>query len=106
MPTGPREEPIFPGWVKGLMVLLVLGGVALIAIPNISIDFDEVQEFFETTEQTTELTPPEPEVPATPGVVPPGGDPEVERLQALGECVTGADGDVDRINACFERFRR
>jgi hypothetical protein len=31
-------------------------------------------------------------------------NPEIERAQKLGQCVTKAGGDVDRINKCHEKF--
>jgi hypothetical protein len=31
-------------------------------------------------------------------------NPEVRRAQKLGQCVTKAGGDVDRINRCHEKF--
>ena len=118
-----REDPIISGaWIKAALVLLVAGGLGVggyllasgtdIDLPDIDLNTTtgtttnlENTTVEETTVggpgATTTATKPEspPRVPATPE------PPSIKQLQDLNRCIESAGGDIDKITACFDRFR-
>jgi hypothetical protein len=105
-----REEPIFSGGlIKAALVILVAGALGVGAyvlasgvdvnlpdLPDVGTN-DVATTLSDTTLEDTTVDQPKP----TPA---PASGPTIEDLQELGRCTQAANGDIDKVNACFDRF--
>jgi hypothetical protein len=107
-----REDPIFSGgFIKAALVILVAGALgvgAYVLASGVEINLpdlpdvgttDSATTLSNTTLEDTTIDQPKPE--PTPA---PASGPTIEDLQELGRCTQAANGDIDKINACFDRF--
>jgi hypothetical protein len=113
-----RQDPIISGAVlKAALVILVAGALgvgAYVLASGVDInlpDLPDVNTSAETTlsDTTLEDTTIGEQEPATTTrnattTTTKSSGPTIEDLQALGQCVQGASGDIDKVNACFDRF--
>ena len=114
-----KQEPIFSaGVLKAALVVLVAGALgvgAYVLASGVDInlpDLPDVGTSAETTlsdttlEDTTigEQAPPTTTSATTSVRTTIKGGPTIQDLQRLGQCVQGANGDIDKVNACFDRF--
>jgi hypothetical protein len=115
-----REDPIFSGgWVKAALVILVAGALGVGAyalasgvdinlpdLPDVGTNGTTTNLSNTTLEDTTigETTTPKPQpLPKTQTTSSPAG-PTIQQLQELSRCTEGANGDIDKITACLDRF--
>jgi hypothetical protein len=107
-----REDPIFSGGIiKAALVILVAGALgvgAYVLASGVDINLPDLPDvetdgastrLSDTTLEDTTIDQPKP----TPAPAPASG-PSIEDLQELGRCTQTANGDIDKINACFDRF--
>jgi hypothetical protein len=118
-----REDPIISGgWVKAALVILVAGALGVGAyvlasgvhinlpdLPDVGTSTDATTLSDTTLESTTigvtttrstatvSTTTPQSKTKPSPG-------PTIQDLQELGQCTQAANGDIDKINACFDKF--
>jgi hypothetical protein len=114
-----REDPIISAaWIKAALVVLVGGalgvGAYLLAsdvdlnLPDLDLDTTSQTTLSDTTLETTTIgaqeapAAPKPEQPAPP--VPAPAAPSIEEVRELGRCTEAANGDIEAIQSCFERF--
>jgi hypothetical protein len=57
-------------------------------------------------QEPTTAPEPVPEKPAKPQPTPTTVGPTIQQLQELNRCTQAANGDIDKITACFDRFSR
>jgi hypothetical protein len=112
-----RQDPIISGAVlKAALVILVAGALgvgAYVLASGVDInlpDLPDVDTGPETTlsETTLEDTTVGQEEPATTTrnttTTTKSTAPTIQDLQKLGQCVQAANGEIDKVNACFDRF--
>jgi len=115
-----REDPIISGgWIKAALVILVAAGLGLGAYvlasgADVNLpDLPDVGTSAETTLSNTTLedttigetaTAPEPAPPPKPQPAPSPAAPTIQQLQELNRCTQTANGDIDKITICFDRF--
>jgi hypothetical protein len=118
-----REDPVISGaWIKAALVVLVGGalgvGAYLLAsdtdlnLPDIDLDTTAETTLSDTTLETTTIgrqepppaPEPRPERPAQPQPAPTPSSPSIQDVQELGRCTQAAQGDIEAIQRCFERF--
>ncbi len=105
-----REDPIFSGGIlKAALVILVagaLGAGAYVLASGVDINLpdlpdvgtnDSATTLSDTTLEDTTIAP------ETTSAQPPVS-PSIDQLRELGRCTQAANGDLDKINACFDRF--
>jgi hypothetical protein len=109
-----REDPVFSGgFLKAALVILVAGALGVGAyvlasgvdiklpdLPDVGTN-DAATTLSDTTLEDTTIGEPVPEPKSTPA---PSSGPTIQDLQELGRCTQAANGDLDKINACFDRF--
>jgi hypothetical protein len=121
-----RPDPIISGaWIKAALVILVAGALGVGAyvltsgvdinlpdLPDVGTN-DAATTLSDTTLEDTTIgdeptTAPElrPEKPAKTQPTPNTVGPTVRQLQELNRCTQAANGDIDKITACFDRFSR
>jgi hypothetical protein len=118
-----REDPIISGaWIKAALVILVAGALGVGAyilasgvdinlpdLPDVSTDSAQTTLNDTTLEDTTigvTTAAPQPKqepAPKTQTAPAPAG-PSVQQLQELNRCTQAANGDIDKITACLDRF--
>jgi hypothetical protein len=113
-----RQDPIISGaWIKAALVILVAGALgigtyALVSgvdinlpdLPDVGTNGAETTLSNTTLEETTigqTTAAPKPQPPNTQTA--PAG-PTIQQLQELTRCTQAANGDIDKITACFDRF--
>jgi hypothetical protein len=114
-----RQDPIISGGlIKAALVILVAGALGVgayvlvsgvdINLPDLNTSSKPETTVSNTTLQDTTIGKPTTTTPKTP---PPKTQPSpapathsIEQLQELGRCTQAANGDLDKINACFDRF--
>jgi hypothetical protein len=120
-----REDPIISGGIiKAALVILIagalgVGGYVLASGVDINLpDLPAVGTSAETTlsdttlenttigDEPTTAPDPQPEKPAKPQPTPAPAGPTIQQLQDLNRCTQAANGDIDKITACFDRFSR
>jgi hypothetical protein len=115
-----REDPILSGgWIKAALVILVaaaLGVGAYALASGVDINLPDLPDTSTTTtnlenttlESTTlgQTTAPEPkpQPPPKAQTAPAPAAPTIEALQELNHCTEAANGDIDKITTCFDRF--
>jgi hypothetical protein len=121
-----REDPIISGgWIKAALVILVaaalgVGAYVLASGADINLpDLPDVGTSAETTLSNTTLEDttigetatapkpapsPKPAQPPKPQPAPSPGAPTIQQLQELNRCTEAANGDIDEITTCFDRF--
>jgi hypothetical protein len=123
-----REDPIISGgWIKAALVIVVaaalgVGAYVLASGANINLpDLPDVGTSAETTlsnttlddttigETTTAPKPvpspkPAPSPSPKPQPAPSPAAPTIQQLQELNRCTQAANGDIDKITTCFDRF--
>jgi hypothetical protein len=114
-----REDPIISAaWIKAALVVLVGGalgvGAYLLAsdvdlnLPDLDLDTTSQTTLSDTTLESTTIgareapATPKPEQPARPAPAP--AAPSIEEVRELGHCTEAANGDIEAIQSCFERF--
>jgi hypothetical protein len=114
-----REDPIISAaWIKAALVVLVGGalgvGAYLLAsdvdlnLPDLDLDTTSQTTLSDTTLESTTIgareapATPKPEQPARPAPAP--AAPSIEEVRELGRCTEAANGDIEAIQSCFERF--
>jgi hypothetical protein len=105
-----REDPIFSGgFVKAALVILVAGALgvgAYVLASGVDINLPDLPDVGTSDSATTlsdttlEDTTIAPETTSTEAPV----TPSIDRLRELGRCTQASNGDLDKINACFDRF--
>lgn len=105
-----RQDPIFSGGIlKAALVILVAGALgvgAYVLASGVDINLPDLPDVGTSDSATTlsdttlEDTTIAPETTSTQSTVP----PSIDRLRELGRCTQAANGDLDKINACFDRF--
>ena len=100
-----RQDPIISaGVLKAALVILVagaLGAGAYVLASGVDInlpDLPDVNTSGETTLSDTTLED------TTIGQQEPATTTRIQDLQQLGQCVQAANGDVQKVDACFDRF--
>jgi hypothetical protein len=99
-----REEPIISAaWIKAALVVLVGGalgaGAYLLAsdvdlnLPDLDLDTTSQTTLSDTTLESTTIGAQE--APAA---------PSIEDVRELGRCTQAANGEIEAIQSCFERF--
>ena len=114
-----REDPIISGgWIKAALVLLVaaaLGVGAYVLVSGVDINLPDLPDLGTNSTQTTlgDTTISQPETAKTvqaqkakPPPAAPSAGPTIQQLQALNRCTAAANGDIDKITACFDRFQQ
>jgi hypothetical protein len=121
-----REDPIISGGlIKAALVILVAGALgvgAYVLASGVDInlpDLPDVGTSAETTlsdttlenttigqDEPTTAPEPRPEKPAKPVPTPAPAGPTIQQLQELNRCTQAANGDIDKITACFDKFSR
>ena len=115
-----REDPIFSGgWIKAALLILVaaalgVGAYVLASGTDINVpDLPDVGTSAETTLPNTTLddttvdertTAPKPARGPKPLPTPSPAAPTIQQLQELNRCTEAANGDIDKITTCFDRF--
>jgi hypothetical protein len=107
-----REDPIISGGlVKAALVILLAGALgvgAYVLASGVDInlpDLPEVGTSAETTLSDTTLEDTTIGQPTTPAPKPqPATGPTIQQLQELSRCTQAANGDIDKVTACFDRF--
>jgi hypothetical protein len=100
-----RQDPIFSGgWIKAILVILVagtLGAGAYVLASRVDIDLPDLPDTgtsgAETTLSNTTLEDTTISQQTKPA-------PTIQRLQELNRCTEAANGDIDKITECFDRF--
>ncbi len=104
-----RPDPVISGaWVKAALVILVagaLGAGAYLLATGVDIHLPDLNKSTgdaQTTLSSTTLDH------TTIGdtTTPPPATHSIAQLQELGRCTQAANGDLDKINTCFDRFNR
>jgi hypothetical protein len=120
-----REDPIFSGgWIKAALVILVAGALgvgAYLLASGVDINLPDLPDvgtngsattLSDTTledstigQTTTAPAPkPKPQPPPKTQPAPAPAGPTIQQLQELNRCTQAANGDIDKITACFDRF--
>jgi hypothetical protein len=106
-----RQDPIISGGVlKAALIILVAGALGVGAYvlasgTDINLpDLPDVNTGAETTLSDTTLEDTTIGQPTTTVRTTVKGGPTIQDLQQLGQCVQAANGDIDKVNACFDRF--
>jgi hypothetical protein len=115
-----REDPIISGgWVKAALVILVAGALGAgayvlaagvdVNLPDLKVGSSAETTLSNTTlegttigQATTTATPKPPPTKTQTSQSP--ASHSIAQLQELGRCTQAANGDLDKINACFDRF--
>ncbi len=120
-----REDPIISGgWVKALLVILVAGALgvgAYLLVSGVDINLPDLPDVGTNGAQTTlsdttledttigqatTAPAPKPQQPPKTQPAPAPAGPSIQQLQELTRCTQAANGDIDKITACFDRFNR
>jgi hypothetical protein len=111
-----RQDPIISGaWIKAALVILVAGALGVgtyLLVSGVDINLPDLPDVgtngAETTLSNTTLedttigqTTAAPKPPKTQTA--PAG-PTIQQLQELSRCTQAANGGIDKITACFDRF--
>lgn len=119
-----RQDPIFSGGViKAALVILVAGALgvgAYILVSGVDINLPDLPDVgtsstatnLENTtleETTIGESKPKPEPAKTVQTqksppAPPAAGPSIRDLQELSRCTQAAQGDIDKVTTCFDRF--
>jgi hypothetical protein len=119
-----REDRIISGGlIKATLVILVAGALGVgayvlasgvdINLPDINLDTNSTATTLSHTrlenttigqQEPTTAPEPQPEKPAKPQPAPAPAGPTIQQLQELNRCTEAANGDIDKITACFDRF--
>jgi hypothetical protein len=117
-----REDPIFSGgWIKAALVILVAGALGVgtyLLVSGVDINLPDLPDvgtngsttLSDTTledttiGQTTTPPAPKPQPPPKTQPAPAPAGPTIQQLQELNRCTQAANGDIDKITACFDRF--
>ena len=103
-----REDPIFSGgWVKAALVILVAGalGVGAYALASgVDINLPDLPDVGTngTTTNLSNTTLEDTTIGETTTPTPAG--PTIQQLQELSRCTEAANGNIDKITACLDRF--
>jgi hypothetical protein len=101
-----REDPIISGsWLKAALIILVggaLGVGAYLLASDVDINLPDID--LNTTSTATNLS--DTTIEDTTIDRPANPDRTIQELQQLSRCTQEAQGDIERINACFDEFRR
>jgi hypothetical protein len=112
-----RQDPIISGgWIKAALVILVAGALGVgayvlasgvdINLPDLpEVDTNGATTLSDTTlEDTTIAQPPKAQPPPKQAPAPAPASPTIQQLQELTRCTQSANGDIDKITACLDRF--
>jgi hypothetical protein len=115
-----RQDPIISGaWIKAALVILVAGALgvgAYVLASGVDINLPDLPStgtqsaettLSNTTLEDTTIGQSQPVRTATverTQPLPNSAAPTIQRLQELNRCTTAANGDLDKITACFDRF--
>lgn len=103
-----RQDPVIsPAVLKAALVIVVAGAFAVgayILSSGVDINLPDLPDVNTTAETTlsdttledTTIGQDEPTTTTT--------APTIQDLQVLSQCVQAASGDIDKVNACFDRF--
>ncbi len=120
-PKMAKREPLISGgaWkaiglllaaaVIGVTTFLLVAGLGDLDLPDVDLEVPETSEPATNLEDVTleDTTIDGGTIPEVPGDtdLPPEADKALRQAQKLGRCVQGAQGDVEAIQRCFERFQ-
>lgn len=113
-----RPDPVISGgWIKAALIALVAGALGLgayvlasgvdIDIPDLNRSTTDTQTNLSRTnleDTTIAQTTTAPKPPTATQTTPVSHS--IQALQELGRCTQAANGDLDKINACFDRFNK
>ena len=103
-----RQDPVISGgWIKAAALILVAGALgvgAYVLASGVDINLPDLPDvgtsgtgtnLSNTTLEDTTVAQPATTAPAS---------PTIQQLQDLTRCTQAANGDIDKINTCFDRF--
>lgn len=114
-----RQDPIISGgWIKAALIILVAGALgvgAYVLVSGVDINLPDLNNnssaettlsnttledttIGETTTITAKPAPARTQTSQSPA------SHSIQEVQQLGACTQAANGDIDKITACFDRF--
>ena len=112
-----RQDPIISGaWIKAALVILVAGALgfgAYVLASGVDVNLPDLPDvgtnnaqttLSNTTLEDTTIGRPEPAKPPKAQPSPAPANPSIQKLQELTRCTQAANGDVNKITACLDRF--